>query len=88
MFNYVIIFVSGMVLNAVLLESCGIAFVIPVSQCDLKLTTSEKGILGAVTFFGIICSSHLWGFLADTRKTISTTLKMNEMLKNVEIARY
>lgn len=56
-----------MILNAVLMETCGIAFVIPVSQCDLKLSTSEKGILGAVSFFGIICSSHLWGFLADTK---------------------
>ncbi|XP_055326017.1 synaptic vesicle glycoprotein 2B-like isoform X1 [Sitodiplosis mosellana] len=66
-FNYVIIFLSGMILNAVMLETCGMAFVIPVSQCDLKLSTSEKGILGAVSFFGIICSSHLWGYLADTK---------------------
>lgn len=56
-----------MILNAVLMETCGMAFVIPVSQCDLKMSTSEKGILGAVSFFGIICSSHLWGFLADTK---------------------
>lgn len=49
------------------MDSCGIGFVLPVSQCDLNLTPSQKGILGAVSFLGIICSSHLWGFLADTR---------------------
>lgn len=77
LFNYILILVSGMILNAVLMETCGIAFVLPVSQCDLKLTTSEKGILGAVTFVGIICSSHLFGYLADTkgrRRIIQPTL--------------
>lgn len=76
-FNYILIFVSGLILNAVLLETCGIAFVIPVSQCDLNLTSAEKGVLGAVVFAGIICSSHLWGYLADTkgrRRVIQPTL--------------
>lgn len=44
-----------------------LGFVLPVSQCDLNLTTSEKGILASATYVGIICSSHLWGFLADTK---------------------
>lgn len=56
-----------MILNAVLLETLGISFVMPVSQCDLHLTTQEKGVLAAVSFLGIICSSHLWGYLADTK---------------------
>lgn len=58
---------SGIILYAVGLETCAILYVIPVSSCDLNLTTSQKGILGAATFSGIICSSHLWGFLADTK---------------------
>ncbi|XP_055325180.1 synaptic vesicle glycoprotein 2B-like [Sitodiplosis mosellana] len=67
LFNYYIIFVSGIILYAVGLETCAILYVIPVSTCDLSLTTNQKGILGAATFAGIICSSHLWGFLADTK---------------------
>ncbi|XP_031626823.1 synaptic vesicle glycoprotein 2B-like [Contarinia nasturtii] len=67
LFNYFLIFVSGIILYAVGLETCGILYVIPISQCDLNLTSSEKGILGAAAFSGIICSSHLWGFLADTK---------------------
>lgn len=59
------------------METIGILYIIPVSQCDLKLTTSRKGILGGAALFGIICSSHLWGFLADTkgrRRVIQPTL--------------
>ncbi|XP_031629386.1 synaptic vesicle glycoprotein 2B-like [Contarinia nasturtii] len=76
-FNYVVIFVSGLILNAVLMETCGISFIIPVSECDLKLSASQKGILSAISYFGIICSSHLWGYLADTkgrRSVIQPTL--------------
>lgn len=51
----------------VLFECCSLAFVLPVSQCDLNLTMSQKGVLSALPYIGIICSSHLWGFLADTQ---------------------
>lgn len=40
---------------------------IPLSECDLNLTARDKGILAAVSIAGVICSSHLWGFLADTK---------------------
>lgn len=65
-FNCFLIFVCGMNLAAVLLETLGISFVIPVAQCDLELTNRDKGVLSAIAFVGIIISSHLWGFLADT----------------------
>lgn len=66
-FNYFIIFISGLILFAVVMETLGISFVLPVSQCDLNLTTQEKGILSTVAFLGIILSLHLWGYLADTQ---------------------
>lgn len=86
-FNYAIILMGGMILSAVLMESLGISFVLPVSQCDMNLSTQDKGILSAVgfagrhffsqsqcrhdftliTISGIICSSFLWGYLADTQ---------------------
>lgn len=111
-FNYVLIFVSAMVLNSVVMETCGIGkvlasialrkcifrnilcisqfnlrsiegFLLPVSQCDLKLTTSQKGILASVSYIGIIFSSHLWGFLADTkgrRSVIFPTLFVSSLV--------
>ncbi|XP_055911439.1 synaptic vesicle glycoprotein 2B-like [Eupeodes corollae] len=76
-FNYFIICVSGLILINVIMETLGISFVLPITKCDLELTYQDKGILGAVGFLGIITSSHLWGFLADTngrRKVIAPTL--------------
>lgn len=66
-----------MIITAVMLETLSISFVIAVAECDLNLTTEQKGILGAVALVGIIVSSHLWGFLADTqgrRKVIIPTM--------------
>lgn len=42
-------------------------YVLPVAGCDLDLSTGRKGVLAAVSYLGIICSSHLWGYLADTK---------------------
>lgn len=67
LFNYLLIAVSGTILTAVLLETLGISYVVAVAECDLGLSTQQKGVLGAVAFAGVIISSHLWGFLADTR---------------------
>lgn len=66
-FNYLVIAFSGLVLSNSLLETSGVAFFIPVAQCDLGLTNYHKGLLSAVGYVGIIFSSHLWGFLADTK---------------------
>jgi MFS transporter, VNT family, synaptic vesicle glycoprotein 2 len=48
-----------------------------VAECDLNLSTSDKGILSAIGYVGVILSSHLWGFLSDTkgrRKTLIVSL--------------
>lgn len=76
-FNYFLVILSGAVLSTVLLETLGISFILPIAECDLNLTTKDKGLLSAIAFVGIITSSHLWGFLADTkgrRKVIMPTL--------------
>lgn len=65
--NYLLVFLSGMTLFATIVEIVGIMYVFPVSQCDLNLTSSEKGMLGAAAPLGIISSSHLWGYLGDTK---------------------
>ncbi|XP_011177278.2 LOW QUALITY PROTEIN: synaptic vesicle glycoprotein 2B-like [Zeugodacus cucurbitae] len=66
-FNILLIIYSGVVLNTVILEAVGVSFALPVLECDLNLSHSEQGILGAVSFAGVIASSHFWGFLADTQ---------------------
>ncbi|XP_018800129.1 PREDICTED: synaptic vesicle glycoprotein 2A-like [Bactrocera latifrons] len=66
-FNYVLIFISGLVTGTLVLETTSIGFVLPIAQCELQLTNRDKGILSAINFVGIIASSHLWGFFADTK---------------------
>ncbi|XP_055842579.1 uncharacterized protein LOC129909530 [Episyrphus balteatus] len=76
-FNYFVTLISGFVIVNVSLELVGIGFVLPIIDCDMDLSFGEKGILGAVGFLGIISSSHIWGFLADTigrRKVVRPTL--------------
>lgn len=67
MFNYTLILLVGVVFACIVFETVGVNFIIPISQCDLDMTTTDKGILSSIGFAGIILSSHLWGFLADTR---------------------
>lgn len=67
LFNYTMIILCGMISTTVFVETCNVAYIIPVSECDLNLSSGEKGILSAVSFLGIILSSHLWGYLADTK---------------------
>lgn len=72
-----IICVSATILYAVAAEISAILYVIPVSECDLKLNLSQKGILASAGFLGVIFSSHLWGYLGDTigrRSVIQPTL--------------
>lgn len=71
-FSLILVVLTGCILGCVVLETVSINFILPVAQCDLNLSTHDKGILSAIGFVGMIVSSHLWGFLADTkgRKTV------------------
>ncbi|XP_061390197.1 synaptic vesicle glycoprotein 2B-like [Musca vetustissima] len=66
-FNYLVIIIAGLILANVLLETSAVAFYMPVAHCDLELTNFRKGLLSAIGYVGMIISSHLWGFLADTK---------------------
>lgn len=47
-------------------ENVSISFIMPQIRCDLDVSTSEQGVLSSISFLGIVASSHMWGFLADT----------------------
>lgn len=76
-FNYILIVLSGGLMSSAFLELTSVNIILPIAQCDLDLTTSDKGILSAIGYVGTIMSSHLWGFLADTqgrKKTLVPSL--------------
>lgn len=60
-----------------MVETCGMGYILPVSHCDLNLTSGQKGVLASIPFAGIICAAYLWGFVADRhgrRSVIQPTL--------------
>jgi MFS family permease len=76
-FNYVLIVLCGSLMGCGFIELTSVNFIMPVAECDLNLSTSDKGILSAIGYVGVILSSHLWGFLSDTkgrRKTLIVSL--------------
>lgn len=50
----------------VVVENVNVGFVLPYVRCEMEVSTMEQGFLNSVGYFGIVISSHLWGFLADT----------------------
>lgn len=53
------------------------AFVLPAAKCDLDLSIAEQGFMYVASTMGFVCSSHLWGFFADTwgrRKVLRAAL--------------
>lgn len=65
--NYILILVSGGLMASAFIELTAVNIILPIAQCDLNLTSSDKGTLGAIGYVGVILSSHLWGFLSDTK---------------------
>ncbi|XP_055305410.1 synaptic vesicle glycoprotein 2A-like [Sitodiplosis mosellana] len=50
----------------VVVENVNIGFVLPFIRCEMEISTTEQGLLNSVGYIGIVISSHMWGFLADT----------------------
>lgn len=66
-FNICLVLLTGFTLFNTVLEAIGISFILPIVECNFQLTTSQSGLLSAVSFIGIISSSHLMGYLSDMK---------------------
>lgn len=44
----------GIVISTALVETLSISYILPVSECDMNLTSTQKGIITAVGFVGLI----------------------------------
>lgn len=47
-------------------ENVNLSYILAFAKCDLKLILAEQGVLTSVSFLGIVSTSYVWGFLADT----------------------
>nr|CAD7434482.1 unnamed protein product [Timema monikensis] len=73
-------FGCGFCLVAMVCELYGTSYLLPAAQCDFQMSAQEKGLLNSISLIGVISSSHLWGYLADTkgrRKILMVTLAMD-----------
>ncbi|XP_047026126.1 synaptic vesicle glycoprotein 2B-like [Helicoverpa zea] len=63
--NHLVLFTSGLIMLNVSMESVGMSYAITAAECELKLTSKDKGLVNAAAFIGIISTSFLWGYLGD-----------------------
>ncbi|XP_012158711.1 synaptic vesicle glycoprotein 2B isoform X1 [Ceratitis capitata] len=71
-FHYVLTLICGFCFMAVMAETMGVGMIMPLIKCDLTATQTEQGLLASAGFFGIVLSSHMMGFLADTWGRVRT----------------
>jgi len=59
-----------------------VSFVLPSAECDLHLTSRDKGILTAMIFLGMMVGGYVWGFLGDSigrKTTLVSSLFVNSI---------
>lgn len=65
-FNLVLLIVGTFASCAASFETTTMSYILPIAECDLKMTLFDKGILNGATYAGMISSAVIWGYLADT----------------------
>lgn len=63
----VLTIISGFVMVNGYIEGAVFSFILPVSQCEMNWTASERGMLSGAVKIGMISSAYVWGYLADTK---------------------
>lgn len=65
-FNVMLFVISILAGWSSIFETTTMSYVFPAAQCDLNLSLSDKGLLNAITYLGMITSAFVWGYLCDT----------------------
>ncbi|XP_075972113.1 synaptic vesicle glycoprotein 2C-like isoform X2 [Anticarsia gemmatalis] len=73
-YNIFHMLMSGLVLMGMIIQCLVLGYVIPAAQCDLDLTTQQKGWLSAIPFAAIVLTSYFWGWWGDTQGRRSVML--------------
>ncbi|XP_064645752.1 synaptic vesicle glycoprotein 2C-like isoform X2 [Lineus longissimus] len=64
-FHYKLLFLCGWAVASDSIEVLCVSFLLPSAECDLKLTSIDKGWLNAIIFVGMMVGGYVWGALAD-----------------------
>nr|XP_022910461.1 synaptic vesicle glycoprotein 2B-like [Onthophagus taurus] len=65
-FNLLLILIAVPCGWATVCDATTMSYILPSVYCDLGLNLEQRGMLNAITYFGMISSAFLWGFLSDT----------------------
>lgn len=57
---------AGLTAVGGLIENMNITVVAPYAKCELDFSTAEQGVLLSSSLFGMVCTMHFWGFIADS----------------------
>ncbi len=52
-FHYLILIVCGLANASDAVEILCVSFILPTAECDLNMSTADKGILNSMTFLGM-----------------------------------
>ncbi|KAM3956314.1 synaptic vesicle glycoprotein 2B-like [Aphomia sociella] len=66
-FNYLVFLLCCTIISGMSFEIFSVAYLVPASACELSTTSSQQGLMAGVPLIGIVATSHIWGYLADTR---------------------
>jgi VNT family MFS transporter (synaptic vesicle glycoprotein 2) len=64
-FQLLLLFVCGLANASDSIEILCVSFVLPSAECDLNMSSSDKGFLSSITFLGMMIGGYIWGSLSD-----------------------
>ncbi|KAI3371047.1 hypothetical protein L3Q82_023687 [Scortum barcoo] len=80
LFHWLLLLVCGWANASDAVEILCVSFLLPTASCDLLLSSSDKGLLTASIFLGMMVGGYMWGYLADLRgrrKVLVMSLTVN-----------
>ncbi|CAF98389.1 unnamed protein product [Tetraodon nigroviridis] len=67
LFHWILLVVCGWANASDAVEILCVSFLLPTARCDLRLSSSDMGLLTASIFLGMMVGGYMWGYLADRR---------------------
>ncbi|XP_028287221.1 synaptic vesicle glycoprotein 2B [Parambassis ranga] len=80
MFHWLLLLACGWANASDAVEILCVSFLLPTASCDLLLSSSDKGLLTASIFLGMMVGGYTWGYLADQkgrRRVLVVSLTVN-----------
>ncbi|XP_047739462.1 synaptic vesicle glycoprotein 2B, partial [Hyalella azteca] len=79
-FHYTVVLVGGLANASDAIELLCVSLLLPAAQCDLHMSSQDKGWLNAMVFFGMMLGGYVWGALGDMygrRRVLVVSLLVN-----------